>query len=119
MSQCLFKGVLYTLRCEPRPRDAAAAPAPSAASLAPALPAAHLKSLPLPAPSPAVPPTCRYLYLINLTLRSRFDVFHCEACTHVLLRGVTGAACRQELCGKCAAAAAVGALLLMPLPSII
>lgn len=31
------------------------------------------------------------MYLINLTLRSRFDVFHCEACTHVLLRGVTGA----------------------------
>ncbi|PRW60490.1 Right handed beta helix region [Chlorella sorokiniana] len=34
----------------------------------------------------------RYLYLLNLTLRSRFDVFHCEACTHVLLRGVTAQA---------------------------
>ena len=32
----------------------------------------------------------RYLYLLNLTLRSREgDAFHCERCDHVLIRGTT------------------------------
>lgn len=31
----------------------------------------------------------RYLYLINLTVSTEGDVFHCEQCDHLLLRGVT------------------------------
>lgn len=31
----------------------------------------------------------RYLYLINLTVSTEGDVFHCEQCDHLLIRGVT------------------------------
>jgi len=31
----------------------------------------------------------RYLYLINLTLTTDGDVFHCEQCDHLLIRGAT------------------------------
>lgn len=39
--------------------------------------------------SPPPVPARRYTYFINLTLQGPNDPFHCEACTHILLRGVT------------------------------
>lgn len=59
-----------------------------------AAPAQPLLVLPMPR---------RHLYLISVTLQSAGDVFHCEQCTHLLLRNVTGVHAGSRALGRCRA----------------